>query len=769
MIELYPHNKQAYENVLKDFETSNKTCVIHPTGTGKSFISLKWLYDNKDKKCLFLTSSNIIIDQLIEYIEKSNLSLDDFPNLELMPYHSLKDNGKKYDCIVLDEFHRCGAKEWGKEVNQILDNNKDSKILGISATPIRYLDNQRDMSEELFDGNIASKMSLAQAVARKILPVPKYINCIYSFKDKIDKIQELILKEKNIDRKNELQKRLDDAKKELEKVDGLSDIFEKYLPNKKGKYVVFCKDKKHLEQMKQEVNTWFSKINNLNIFTIISDYEKEMNRYNINRFENVKDDSIDLLFSIEMLNEGLHTKGIDGVIMLRSTYSPIIYFQQLGRALSTNSNKPIIFDIVNNSESFDSIYSFRNELEQVIDDLKIEYKEQNDDEKTKELDEILKEFIVIDQYKEMSDILDNISLDATFTWEDWYNLAKTYYENHGDLIVPHRYKTKDGISEDNDGYSLGNWIMNQRSKKKTLPQSRVDMLNKIGMEWESVKNINFEKWYSLAKNYYNYYGHLNVPDDFKTKDGITENESGIELGKIIAQKRRGQNSSKVINALDEIGMIWDLRKYNKDTKYDLAKKYYEHYGNLDIKDNFKTEDGITKSEKGINLANWIHKLRCDYSDEKLSEEEISRMNEIGMIWDKPDEIWNSYYELAKKHFEEKGNLNLKSRFKTINGIDEDPNGLNLGGWLQRQKTDYVNKRLSPIRIKKLEDIGIIWNNKEDNFIRSEIKNQEQITEYLYNKLNSLLENYSNMKLENKNDIDNLNHEFNDSIYIAKTK
>ena len=52
-IELYKHNKKAYSNVLEHFETTNRTCVVHATGTGKSFISLKWLEDNKDKKCLF--------------------------------------------------------------------------------------------------------------------------------------------------------------------------------------------------------------------------------------------------------------------------------------------------------------------------------------------------------------------------------------------------------------------------------------------------------------------------------------------------------------------------------------------------------------------------------------------------------------------------------------------------------------------------------------------------------------------------------------------
>lgn len=70
------------------------------------------------------------------------------------------------DYIILDEFHRCGAAEWGKSVRKLLDAHKTAKILGLSATNIRYLDNQRDMAEEIFDGCIASEMTLGEAMAK---------------------------------------------------------------------------------------------------------------------------------------------------------------------------------------------------------------------------------------------------------------------------------------------------------------------------------------------------------------------------------------------------------------------------------------------------------------------------------------------------------------------------------------------------------------------------------------------------------------------------
>ena len=79
--------------------------------------------------------------------------------------------GQSFDYIILDEFHRLGAAQWGAGVERLWAKYPDARVLGLSATNIRYLDNQRDMAWELFGGNIASELTLGEAVARGILPV----------------------------------------------------------------------------------------------------------------------------------------------------------------------------------------------------------------------------------------------------------------------------------------------------------------------------------------------------------------------------------------------------------------------------------------------------------------------------------------------------------------------------------------------------------------------------------------------------------------------
>lgn len=453
-IELYKHNKEAYDKIQKMFDEKNKVAIVHATGTGKSFLSLKWLYDNRDKKCLFLAPTYEILDQLETHIQNEGMSLADFPNLRLSIYPNfsrLTDSEISqldFDNIVLDEFHRCGAQEWGRSINALLATNLNAKILGITATPIRYLDDNRNMANELFDGNIASEISLTDAVSQGILPMPTYISAVYSFNEDIDRIQSKIDRFENEEYKKVFQKRLDDAKRKLENADGIPEIFEKYMPNKSGKYIVFCKDYEHMELMKKQVKEWLNKVNpNVDIYSIYSEQGRELNKLNKSQFEGSTNDHIKLLFSIEMLNEGVHVEDIDGVIMLRPTISPIVYMQQLGRALSVGHNAhPIIFDIVNNINCHKSIYEVYDEVKKKIGNFGGSTSNQGQN------DISLDDFKIIDELKQFSDILELIDKSIS---QDLYTTSKC------ELVVQKIIEFKNingrmpsGVSQDKDERSL---------------------------------------------------------------------------------------------------------------------------------------------------------------------------------------------------------------------------------------------------------------------------------------------------------------------------
>ena len=637
-IELYKHNKKAYSNVLEHFETTNRTCVVHATGTGKSFISLKWLEDNKDRRCLFLAPTNAIIDQFKTHIEDNGLSLSDFPNLEFELYTNVNNRiaDNKYDCIVMDEFHRCGAKEWSKGINKLLDNNEDAKVLGLSATPIRYLDDNRNMADEIFNGNIASEISIAEAIAMGILQAPTYITSIYSFDNEIDKIQNQIDKYKNKEEKKELQKKLDEAKNMLEKSRGLSEVFEKYIKNDKGKYIVFCKDKPHMELMEEKSNEWFKNINKIKVNDVYYEKGRELNKYAIDSFENNERDELKLLFSIEMLNEGVHVKSIDGVIMFRPTVSPIIYFQQLGRALSVGHNEhPIVFDVVNNYECLDQIHTLKNEVEKIIDkaidDINngiVPFDGYVDVDSYK-FKNILNGFNIIDCNTDIKQILDKLDDDSQFTFEDWYKLAKAYSESHnGSLEVPSRFKTFDGvneITEDDPRYKdapdLGAKVVNWRgiyngTRNGTLTQEQIDLLIEIGMRFEN-KKMTFEDWYKLAKAYSeSHNGSLEIPKHFKTFDGVNEiteddprYKNAPDLGAKIVNWRGAYNGTtngiltfERIKMLEDIGIVWFTDKNNDKLQSQII-------------------DEKNKLKKQKEILNRFNSLLNNYDGESLPSKE----------------------------------------------------------------------------------------------------------------------------------------------------
>lgn len=342
MIKLYDHNEEAYINMQEMFEEETKVAIVHPTGTGKMYIALKWLYENKDKSCLFLCPTKAIMYQLKNTIESCGLTLEDFPNLKLALYSNLlnwstEDYQKQYECIVMDEFHRAGAPLWGKCINLLLEYNKNSKVLGLSATPTRYVD-KKNMVDELFEGNVASEITLAEAIARDILPFPSYVSCVYSLIDEINKREEMLENVTDEKKKQYLSKLIEKAKRQLENVEGIEEIIKKYITKKDGKYLIFCKDINNIYEMQEEVISWFKGIGEVESYIVHSEIESEENEETLRLFEQPSN-KIQLLFSVDMLNEGLHVDNIDGEIMLRSTDSHINIFTAIRKMFKSERKK----------------------------------------------------------------------------------------------------------------------------------------------------------------------------------------------------------------------------------------------------------------------------------------------------------------------------------------------------------------------------------------------------------------------------------------------
>lgn len=127
-------------------------------------------------------------------------------------------------------------------------------------------------------------------------------------------------------------------------------------------------------------------------------------------------------------------------------------------------------------------------------------------------------------------------------WMNGYRQAKAYFEEHGDLNVPVRYKTE-------TGFALSNWLSSQReakegeSRSKKLTEEQIRQLESIGMVWKRSRDERWNDFYSAACEYYNKNGNLEVPPQYKTPDGfclgmwIDDQKRNFKKGKLLNQKR----------------------------------------------------------------------------------------------------------------------------------------------------------------------------------------------------------------------------------------
>ena len=478
-IKLYPHNQETYDKIQALWKTENKVAAVQATGTGKSYLILKCVYNTPEANKVILAPSNYILEQ----IEKE--AGEQLPNTKFLTYSKLsymsdaeiKELNIGY--IFLDEFHRCGAEQWGDGVQRLLNLFPNAKVLGTSATHIRFLDNARNMGEELFNGNIVNNLSLAEAIVKKILPMPKYISALYTFDDEVNNLKTKVENSKNDEEsKKEMLKEIEIMKNKLNKSKGIPNILKKHLSkNYNGKFIIFCKDKVHLDEMKETVVDWFkqSKVTKqVDVYTIYSDYTN--GDIEVNEFINNKNPkSIKLLFSIEMFNEGIHIEDVTGVVLLRPTTSPIVYYQQIGRAVQVGrDNTPVIFDLVNNFSNIGA-KNFASDLEKEV---KLKNKKLNKDDNQKDGEDKkyidISEFMIFDETLEAMDLFSKIEGNLIDNWDGMYLKLREFCINNQNEELNYKENTH-----------LYYWLANQKTKikKGILDDIKINLLKQLDIDF----------------------------------------------------------------------------------------------------------------------------------------------------------------------------------------------------------------------------------------------------------------------------------------------
>ena len=847
---LFEHNQRAYEAAVEMMEATGRAAVIHPTGTGKSFIAFKLCADHeKESICWLSPSEYIFATQEEKWRQAGGKTLE---NIEFFTYAKLmrrKEKGdgeellkQKPSFIILDEFHRLGAAQWGGGVEWLRSKYPQAKVLGLSATNIRYLDNQRDMAWELFGGNIASELTLGAAIAGGILPAPKYVLSVYSYQKELERYQARIKRTKNRAVREKAQEELQALRRALGKADGLKEVFARHmLPGgekldgngrngdgenyssergtngcvikkavlgegfdfKKekfgskseliqgsrmgeegipqsgeahageshlgedhveelhpreahveelhlgedhveelhpreahageshlgeaeahleeshlGKYIVFCANFDHLNEMKGLATEWFCGVDpEPHIYTAYAEDPKTGQEFEA--FKADESAHLKLLYCIDMLNEGIHVEGVDGVILLRPTVSPTIYKQQVGRALAAGGKKtPIIFDIVMNIENLCSIGAVEEEWKEAVYTLRGNGRE----DKT-----FTGHFQIIDEVKDCRRLFAQLNETLTASWDAMYDIAKEYYKTYGNLEVPAAYTTS-------DGYSLGAWVATQRKvylgrTAGCLSVEQIKRLEEIGMCWQGSQEAAWERNFLEAEKYFKEHGNLAVPADYVTAGGCRLGrwirrqrevyQKLVEPGKyvmVLEDSRRTYEGRQQrvhlerMQRLMQIGMVLE----NADPweqKFELARRYYEDHGNLRMAADYVVE--------GVWLERWLREQKMRMEEEAdsgenniasdgksrspLTKGQRDKLLSIGIRpgVSQAELSWREQYSEAEEFYYRYGNLDIPKRYRA-------ENGKNLGVWLQHQRTNRRNGRLAGWQVCLLDGIGMVW-------------------------------------------------------------
>ena len=356
-----------------------------------------------------------------------------------------------------------------------------------------------------------------------------------------------------------------------------------------------------------------------------------------------------------------------------------------------SKNQPVIFDLVNNFDSLYCIDCLKNEMQEAF----LLYpdthspREHFDDR-----------FRIIDETKDSREIFMRLQENLGSAWDTYYEAAKLWYEENGNLKIPKNYVTESGLT-------LGAWINTQRRVKSgnisgNLTWEKIQKLNDIGMIWD-VTDSSWQEVLEELKSYRNTYGNLDIKAKYVSPTGFRLgswiNNMRFKVKKYGLEQALTDEQRK---ALEKLGMIWDHNQEKWEQYYNAATQYYREHGNLEIKTKYVTPDGIPLGRWLSNISNQLNGKNA--KSKPLTDDQLKRLESIGFRHENKTTMqWNRKFELAKTYYEENGNLDVP--------VSYSMNGVKLGRGISNIRCKRKNPKASGMvldteRIQRLDSIGM---------------------------------------------------------------
>lgn len=727
---LNPVNEAAFQKAVQSLETLNRAAVFHPTGTGKSCIAWKVVEAHPQTTFFWLVAGaqRLALRQaeLTRYnggTLPGNVRFCDCEKLAAAtPEQWVRLGEQKPGCIVLDCYHELSAVCWAQSVQKLLRMCPQAKVLGLgvpNGAPVCAA------AQELFADCIVSHMTVAEAMAAGTMPVPSaYAALLWPQEEELATLRARI---KNLcmpKGDTSLRVQYEELSWSLRQVENLTVLLPRLLSDTSGHYLVLFESAAYQEKLGVELEQLLRTVDPAVRF-YAADHACFADSAAVETFLSDTAPGPKVLLCVNAPGVQQPLEGLAGVILVRQSSLMSTFKQMLCRALVAAGSRSVpVFDLVAQFEGLGNgrtlqrdcteamtragsktpgfrqerpmqqtyrLYGkLRREMEARWEVLCQAAADAAAKEGTLELPRsyTIHSGVPVGKWLELQrqvqagqrpgrltaeqaakleklGIRWNHRLEAA--WEKGFASAQKYRTEHGDLLVPVRYRDK------ND-FALGEWIVynRQRYLGGNLTQNRIERLEAIGMVW-STSNDLWEQNYAAATQYYLEHGDLEVPIKYETPSGFG---LGVWLGAQRAAHKAGELPQEQVERLDALGMDWTNRNDRKwMSLYDVAAAYYHEHGNLNVPSEYVTPDGVL-------LGKWVARQRYAYlnpdrSSARVTPERKALLDKLGMVWEKYDP-WQERYDLALAYKTEHGDLEIPSVYKTADGVW-------LGSWVSRQR------------------------------------------------------------------------------------
>lgn len=727
---LNPVNEAAFQKAVQSLETLNRAAVFHPTGTGKSCIAWKVVEAHPQTTFFWLVAGaqRLALRQaeLTRYnggTLPGNVRFCDCEKLAAAtPEQWVRLGEQKPGCMVLDCYHELSAVCWAQSVQKLLRMCPQAKVLGLgvpNGAPVCAA------AQELFADCIVSHMTVAEAMAAGTMPVPSaYAALLWPQEEELATLRARI---KNLcmpKGDTSLRVQYEELSWSLRQVENLTVLLPRLLSDTSGHYLVLFESAAYQEKLGAELEQLLRTVDPAVRF-YAADHACFADSAAVETFLSDTAPGPKVLLCVNAPGVQQPLEGLAGVILVRQSSLMSTFKQMLCRALVAAGSRSVpVFDLVAQFEGLGNGRTLQRDCTEAMTRAGSKtpgFRQERPMQQTYRLygklrremearwevlcqaaaDAAVKEGtlelprsytihsgVPVGKWLELQrqvqagqrpgrltaeqaakleklGIRWNHRLEAA--WEKGFASAQKYRTEHGDLLVPVRYRDK------ND-FALGEWIVynRQRYLGGNLTQNRIERLEAIGMVW-STSNDLWEQNYAAATQYYLEHGDLEVPIKYETPSGFG---LGVWLGAQRAAHKAGELPQEQVERLDALGMDWTNRNDRKwMSLYDVAAAYYHEHGNLNVPSEYVTPDGVL-------LGKWVARQRYAYlnpdrSSARVTPERKALLDKLGMVWEKYDP-WQERYDLALAYKTEHGDLEIPSVYKTADGVW-------LGSWVNRQR------------------------------------------------------------------------------------